>query len=146
MKRLTLGAALALVAAAIASATGQGEAGSGAGADAAPAAMGKYAEAPMLAALVAAGSLPPVDERLPLEPLVVEPIEAIGTYGGSLAVQISNPRGWEPGVEGVSEPLIGYDYATGDTLLPNLAASWDLAEDGMTPHPAPARRGALVGR
>ena len=132
MKRFTLGAALALVAAAIASATGQGEAGSGAGADAAPAAMGKYAEAPMLAALVAAGSLPPVDERLPLEPLVVEPIEAIGTYGGSLAVQISNPRGWEPGVEGVSEPLIGYDYATGDTLLPNLAASWDLAEDGMT--------------
>ena len=121
MKRLTLGAALALAAAVFASATGQEDAGSAAGT--APAAMGKYSEAPMLAALVAAGTLPPVDERLPLEPVVVEPIEAIGTYGGSLAVQISNPRGWEPGVEGVSEPLIGYDYATGDTLLPNLAAS-----------------------
>ena len=34
-------------------------------------AMGRYNEAPMLAALVAAGELPPVDERLPLEPALV---------------------------------------------------------------------------
>ena len=33
----------------------------------------KYKEAPELAALVAAGQLPPVDERLPLEPFVVGP-------------------------------------------------------------------------
>ncbi|MBN1248193.1 MAG: hypothetical protein JXC32_11085 [Anaerolineae bacterium] len=40
----------------------------------APAAAGsKYKEAPELAALVAAGELPPVDERLPLEPFVVGP-------------------------------------------------------------------------
>jgi len=40
----------------------------------APAAAGsKYKEAPELAALVAAGTLPPVDERLPLEPFVVGP-------------------------------------------------------------------------
>ena len=31
---------------------------------------GKYGEAPMLAALVAAGELPPVDERLPVNPSV----------------------------------------------------------------------------
>ena len=43
-------------------------------ATAAPAVSGsKYKEAPELAALVAAGKLPPVDERLPLEPFVVGP-------------------------------------------------------------------------
>ena len=41
-----------------------------------------YGEAPMLAALVEAGELPPVEERLPAEPLVIEPDERIGDYGG----------------------------------------------------------------
>ena len=37
----------------------------------------------MLASLVAAGKLPPVEERLPVEPPVVEPVERIGQYGGA---------------------------------------------------------------
>jgi peptide/nickel transport system substrate-binding protein len=41
----------------------------------------KYNEAPMLADLVKAGSLPPVDERLPKNPYVIDAPE-IGTYGG----------------------------------------------------------------
>ena len=41
-----------------------------------------YSEAPALAALVAAGELPPVEERLPANPLVVEPIDSVGVYGG----------------------------------------------------------------
>ena len=32
---------------------------------------------------MAAGELPPVDERLPLEPLVVPVVEEIGQYGGT---------------------------------------------------------------
>ena len=39
-----------------------------------------YQEAPMLAAMVEAGELPPVEERLPSNPLVVEPFDSIGTY------------------------------------------------------------------
>lgn len=42
-----------------------------------------FNEAPMLAELVQAGQLPPVEERLPPEPLVVTPKNAIGTYGGT---------------------------------------------------------------
>ena len=42
-----------------------------------------YNEAPMLAARVSAGELPPVEQRLPDEPLVLEPL-TIGTYGGSI--------------------------------------------------------------
>lgn len=41
-------------------------------------------EAPMLAEMVAAGDLPPVEERLPIEPLVIEPVDSIGQYGGKL--------------------------------------------------------------
>jgi peptide/nickel transport system substrate-binding protein len=44
----------------------------------------KYKEAPMLAKLVAAGSLPPVDQRLPKNPRVLPVYEKIGTYGGTL--------------------------------------------------------------
>jgi peptide/nickel transport system substrate-binding protein len=42
-----------------------------------------FNEAPMLAERVAAGALPPVAERLPAEPLVVTPKNAIGAYGGT---------------------------------------------------------------
>ena len=44
----------------------------------------KYAEAPMLKARVAAGKLPPLRERLPANPLVIEPWEEIGRHGGTL--------------------------------------------------------------
>jgi peptide/nickel transport system substrate-binding protein len=42
-----------------------------------------YHEAPMLADLVAAGSLPPVEERLPSNPRVITPYEEVGDYGGT---------------------------------------------------------------
>ena len=42
-----------------------------------------YQEAPMLAARVAAGELPPVEERLPDDPLVITPVERVGKYGGT---------------------------------------------------------------
>ncbi|TET09348.1 hypothetical protein E3J84_05210, partial [Candidatus Aerophobetes bacterium] len=41
-----------------------------------------FNEAPMLSARVTAGKLPPVEERLPEEPMIVEPLEEIGQYGG----------------------------------------------------------------
>lgn len=43
---------------------------------------GKFNEAPMLAEMVAQGKLPPVEDRVPQEPLVLEPYIEIGTYGG----------------------------------------------------------------
>ena len=43
----------------------------------------QYGESPMLAERVAAGSLPPVEERLPVNPRVIDlPWSEIGTYGG----------------------------------------------------------------
>src|SRR6478736_123164 len=43
---------------------------------------GKYREAPALVEQVKAGTLPPVEQRLPDEPLVVPVVEKIGEYGG----------------------------------------------------------------
>src|SRR5437867_4627812 len=42
----------------------------------------KFQEAPMLAEQVKAGKLPPVEKRLPTDPLVVPVVERTGQYGG----------------------------------------------------------------
>ena len=43
----------------------------------------KLGEAPMLAELVKAGKLPPVEQRVPDEPMVIKPLIEIGKYGGT---------------------------------------------------------------
>ena len=50
-----------------------------------------FGEAPMLAAKVAAGELPPVEERISEEPLVINPFDEIGTYGGTLRTASLGP-------------------------------------------------------
>jgi hypothetical protein len=42
-----------------------------------------FQEAPQLAELVKAGTLPPVTERLGQDPLVIKPVHEIGKYGGT---------------------------------------------------------------
>ena len=56
----------------------------------------KFSEAPALADLVKAGKLPPLDQRMPTDPLVVQPIEEIGQYGGSWRqVSVGDGLGWQ---------------------------------------------------
>jgi hypothetical protein len=43
----------------------------------------RYRESPMLEEQVQKGLLPPVEERLPKNPLVVEPVEGTGSYSSS---------------------------------------------------------------
>ena len=38
------------------------------------------------------GKLPPLDKRLPPEPMVITPIEEVGTYGGKLAWIVEGPQ------------------------------------------------------
>ena len=88
-----------------------------------------YNEAPMLAERVAAGELPPVAERLPAEPAVIDPLEGIGVYGGELAGPTTSPNccGWD-----VSEMLMQKLF-TIDTdlqsIIPNVARGYELSED-----------------
>ena len=98
------------------------------GGAAAPAAPGKYSEAPGLAEQVQAGTLPPVEERLPLEPLVLEPVEEIGTYGGTWNYMAagSGIYGWN---------MVNYveNFAKWNRDVsghrPNLLSAWEYNED-----------------
>lgn len=61
-------------------------------APAAPAAAASAKEAPALAELVKQGKLPPLEKRLPEEPMVLTPIEEVGVYGGQMAWVIPDPQ------------------------------------------------------
>src|SRR5664279_3097372 len=51
-------------------------------------------EAPALAALVASGKLPPLEQRLPKVPLTLSPVDGIGQYGGRMRSFIPAPATW----------------------------------------------------
>jgi len=92
----------------------------------------KFNEAPMLKVKVAAGELPPVEERLPEEPLVVEPLEEIGQYGGTLRGGVRAPTGG--GAETVTARVQHLFMLSPDlnTVIPNIAKGWDLSNDYKT--------------
>lgn len=89
----------------------------------------KYNEAPMLRTLVAAGELPPVEERLPENPLVVKPIEEIGEYGGTLYEASLGPGTmWDPEHGMVEQYMLQVDN-TCAKILPDLAESYEFSKD-----------------
>ena len=70
----------------------------------------KFAEAPMLADLVKQGKLPPVDQRVPDEPMVVKPLHEIGSYGGTWRRGFTGPgrrRERQPHRVDRQDPLLG---------------------------------------
>ena len=73
--------------------------------------------------------LPPVEERLPAEPLVVVPYEGIGQYGGTFhATSNATEAGTSDflAVRHVNFVRYGDDYVT---IEPNIAKSWDWNDD-----------------
>ncbi len=95
----------------------------------ASAAAGSYQEAPMLRKLVAAGELPPVEERLPEEPLVVEPVREIGKYGGTWRRLAITPDDSLMGNRLGYEPLVRWDR-NGVRPTPGLAKAWKIEDGG----------------
>ncbi len=92
----------------------------------------KYNEAPMLKEKVAAGILPPVEQRLPEEPLVIKPIKEIGQYGGTLYVTSAGPGASWDLMNGMVEQ---YWFQTDDhyaKVLPDMAKSYEFSEDKKT--------------
>ena len=93
-------------------------------------AQGPYSEAPMLAEMVAAGTLPPVEERLPANPRVVEPLDSVGIYGGI----------WNRAWRGVNDfhcygrvnydPVLRWPTDPNDPVQPGLAERWEFNDDG----------------
>jgi peptide/nickel transport system substrate-binding protein len=95
----------------------------------AQAASGFFKESPLLAAKVEAGELPPVAERLPRNPVLVDPVERLGRYGGT----------WRMGMRGNSDRAliyrtIGYEHLlrwdpAWTRVVPNVAQSLSINDD-----------------
>ena len=89
-----------------------------------------FHESPMLAELVAAGELPPVEERLPDDPVVLQPWEEIGRYSPLLQLV---------GVNGVEETTtihaagnmsrLVIQSLDGREILPNITSGWETSPD-----------------
>ena len=91
---------------------------------------GRYNEAPMLAELVAAGELPPVDERLPDEPKVKDVVEEIGQYGGTINAFAINMDSWNDMTEVIGGSSFLLDLTADNEIVPDLAKGYELAADG----------------
>lgn len=86
-------------------------------------------QAPMLDEMVASGALPPLEERLPSNPLVITPVDAVGTYGGTWrsALRGGLDNAWI-GRTVAYDGLVRYDREWKE-IVPNLAESWEVSED-----------------
>ncbi len=99
---------------------------------AAPTTPGKFKEATALADQVKAGKLPPVEQRLPKNPMVVQPTEQVGKYGGT----------WRTALIGGQDTAwltrtIAYDYLVRwdpawKKVMPNIAESFEASPDAKS--------------
>ncbi|MEA2777102.1 MAG: peptide/nickel transport system substrate-binding protein [Acetobacteraceae bacterium] len=88
----------------------------------------KSKEAPMLAELVKAGKIPPVDQRLPSDPLVVPVVEKIGTYGGTWRRAFLGPADANNYVRVVDDALFTFS-PDGTKIGPKVAAGATASND-----------------
>jgi len=88
----------------------------------------KYKEAPMLAEQVKAGKLPPVDRRLPENPLVVPVVERTGQYGGVWRRAFLGPADFNNYVRVVYDALVRFS-PDGAKIEPKVAAGWQSSPD-----------------
>lgn len=87
-------------------------------------------QSPIFQEMVKSGDLPPLEERIPADPLVVKPYEKVGIYGGT----------WRSGSTGKSDGAWQARTMAWEDLLrwkpdlteiiPNVASSWDVTDDG----------------
>jgi ABC-type transport system substrate-binding protein len=86
-------------------------------------------EAPMLADLVKSGKLPPVDQRLPKNPLVVQPVEKVGKYGGTWRTALigGQDTAWLTRTLGYDN-LVRWDREW-KQVVPNIAESFEASPD-----------------
>ena len=86
------------------------------------------AQAPILAELVEEGELPPLHERVPAEPLVLEGSEGVGRYGGTWERLAPQGRNWEIACV-LSYPGLVRFSPQGLPLVPHVAKSWSVSPD-----------------
>ncbi len=97
------------------------------------AAPGKYNESPMLAEKVAAGALPPVDERLPEDVRVCPILGDIGEYGGTLTVASLTTTLWGGDAEmAMDRPNLLRISQDATRATEHILKDWEVADDFMS--------------
>lgn len=86
-------------------------------------------EAPMLAARVKRGELPPLEQRLPSRPAVVTPIDAPGVYGGEIREGTTAPGDGYQLNDIARAGLVEWDLDAKEPIA-GLAESWRITEGG----------------
>lgn len=90
-----------------------------------------FGEAPMLAAKVAAGELPPIAERLPDNPLVITPVNRIGKYGGEIHRALLGETVSRAIIQRtLNENLVDYERPVAKSIQLNLAESYEMQDNG----------------
>ncbi len=86
-------------------------------------------EPPLLAPLVDAGELPPIEQRVGSQPVVLEGPDGIGNYGGTWVSYIPN----ENLLQMIDNHFSYYHLVRyspqGEPIVPHLATSWEVSED-----------------
>ncbi len=92
----------------------------------------QFGEAPELAELVKAGKLPPVEQRISDEPLVISPKDHIGKYGGMLRGGATGPGGGGADLFlSRCQPLVIL-LPDMKTIVPHIIKGWDFSDDFKT--------------
>ncbi len=86
-----------------------------------------YQQSPMLDDM----DLPPVEDRLPVEPLEIDTFERTGEYGGQMRLAMMDPFATGTIHSGLySEGLVSW-CTDGVDVVPNLAKDFEVSEDGL---------------
>ena len=88
-----------------------------------------YHQAPELDALVSAGKLPPVAQRLGSDPQVIKPTSAVGRYGGVLRSALRGDADHNAILRLVGNMGLTRWSPDYEAVLPNVAASWTTNAD-----------------
>ena len=92
----------------------------------------KYTQAPTLDDLVKSGKLPPVDQRVSDQPLVMKPIAEVGQYGGTWRIAWKGPSDFHAYQRLNYEPILRWPRNPKDPIQPGLAYKWEFSPDGKS--------------
>ncbi len=91
-----------------------------------------FKEAPALAEMVKAGTLPPVAERIGQDPLVIKPVREIGKYGGTLRRAFTGPSDRYNGQRFAGIDNLLYSDYSGTKIVPNVARGYEIRDGGRS--------------
>ncbi len=88
-------------------------------------------EAPQLKDLVSSGKLPPLEERLPGDPMIVKPFYEVGQYSDDVHRTLKGASDLTGYRVIVRDNVVCWSYATGELTIENdLVTKWEVSTDG----------------